>query len=256
MVFGLTSPLAPIMTPVSGRRVGLRVRFPDPVAHLLASPGNGWAAAGMLRVYATILRSSYASQFSSQLSDLSSWVQEIVTAAFALQRVRDPSPSSSNDLPTNSPFPPPNQSDGFLPNYFDSNTTTFSDASSTALLAATYYRLLFLSQNSSSTLPTSSVVDISRQAVYNGVSATTGILTPVVNPLAYSAQGTQSPEGEAFVLLMESAWRDWYEADNGVGSVNESIPAVKSGAGRGGGGARGVGLVMFVSVVVGGWTLV
>ena len=36
-----------------------------------------------------------------------------------------------------------------------------------------------------------------------------GWLTPVVNPDAYGVQGANSPEGEAFVLQLHSAWRDW-----------------------------------------------
>lgn len=37
-------------------------------------------------------------------------------------------------------------------------------------------------------------------------------LTPVVNPYDFSVQGTVSPEGQAFVLEMISAWRDWQES--------------------------------------------
>jgi hypothetical protein len=29
------------------------------------------------------------------------------------------------------------------------------------------------------------------------------------NPLAWTTETDQSPEGEAFVLLLEAAWRDW-----------------------------------------------
>ena len=31
----------------------------------------------------------------------------------------------------------------------------------------------------------------------------------MVNPYDYSVQGTASPEGQAFVLEMVAAWRDW-----------------------------------------------
>lgn len=41
---------------------------------------------------------------------------------------------------------------------------------------------------------------------------TDGWLTPVVNPYQFSAQGSQSPEGQAFVLEMQAAWRDWVTA--------------------------------------------
>ncbi|KAK4700758.1 hypothetical protein P7C70_g5487, partial [Phenoliferia sp. Uapishka_3] len=178
----------------------------------LWATGNGWAAAGMMRVYATILRSSYASEFDSQLKDLLSWSTEIVNGAFGLQ-----------------------QKNYLFPNYFSSNTTQFSDASSTALLTSVYYRILFLSPSSSSSLPALSKVESSRGAVYSAVSSSTGVLSPVVDPLKYSQEGTESPEGEAFVLLMESAWRDYYESTNGAGSTNETTPAATKGAAMGGG---------------------
>lgn len=34
-------------------------------------------------------------------------------------------------------------------------------------------------------------------------------LTPVVNPHSYGVQGRESPEGQAFVVEMQAAWRDW-----------------------------------------------
>jgi len=43
--------------------------------------GNGWAAQGMLRVLATMKRSSMSGSFGSQMSDLQSWIEEILTAA-------------------------------------------------------------------------------------------------------------------------------------------------------------------------------
>lgn len=50
--------------------------------------GNGWAAAGILRVYATIMNGGFGSQFSSQSTDLASWAAEIVEASFPLIKVR------------------------------------------------------------------------------------------------------------------------------------------------------------------------
>jgi len=31
----------------------------------------------------------------------------------------------------------------------------------------------------------------------------------VVNPHEFGVEGSESPEGQAFVLLMQSAWGDW-----------------------------------------------
>ena len=47
--------------------------------------GNAWAAAGMLRVLATIQQSSVASQMTSQRCDLEQWVGEILDAAWSFQ---------------------------------------------------------------------------------------------------------------------------------------------------------------------------
>lgn len=47
--------------------------------------GNGWAAAGMLRVYATLQKASQdiRSHFQSQITELGSWALEIVQATSA-----------------------------------------------------------------------------------------------------------------------------------------------------------------------------
>lgn len=47
-----------------------------------ARPGNGWAAAGMLRVLMTMQQSQYANTFTSEQSDLASWVAEIHAAIY------------------------------------------------------------------------------------------------------------------------------------------------------------------------------
>ena len=43
--------------------------------------GNAWAAMGMLRVLATIKWSQFAGDMGSQMSDLQSWVEEILTGS-------------------------------------------------------------------------------------------------------------------------------------------------------------------------------
>lgn len=48
-----------------------------------------------------------------------------------------------------------------------------------------------------------------------------GWLTPVVDPYSYSDPGVHSPEGEAFVLGMQAAWRDWVAA--GSPGVNAAV---------------------------------
>lgn len=44
----------------------------------LWATGNAWAAYGMLRVWATIGKSSYDGQFGSQRNDLANWIGEIM----------------------------------------------------------------------------------------------------------------------------------------------------------------------------------
>ena len=46
---------------------------------------------------------------------------------------------------------------------------------------------------------------------YNHLTSA-GWLTPVVNPYNYAEQGYNSPESEAFMVEMQSAWRDWVDA--------------------------------------------
>ena len=55
-----------------------------------------------------------------------------------------------------------------------------------------------------------------------------GFLTPVVNPLSYSQEGSNSPEGEAFVLMLQSAHRDWVAA----GSVGANAATIVRAGGN------------------------
>ena len=41
----------------------------------------------------------------------------------------------------------------------------------------------------------------------------------MVNPYSYGQQGHNSPEGEAFMVEMHSAWRDWVRAAGSHGSA-------------------------------------
>jgi hypothetical protein len=47
-----------------------------------------------------------------------------------------------------------------------------------------------------------------------------GWLTPVVNPNSFAGEGSNSPESESFVLMMESAYRDW--VDDGKKGANSA----------------------------------
>lgn len=168
------------------------------------STGNGWAAAGMLRVLGTIKNSQYAGNFQNEQNNLTNWVLEIQDGMYSKIR-----------------------SNGLFGNYVD-NSATFDDASSTALLTSTVYRLSLMS-NIHKHIPTA---EVSRNALYSSTSSissntsmsnlahfdSNGWLMPVVDPYNVGVQGSKSPEGQAFVIMMQAAWSDW--AKNGSMGAN------------------------------------
>ncbi|KAM0747198.1 hypothetical protein T439DRAFT_328960 [Meredithblackwellia eburnea MCA 4105] len=147
--------------------------------------GNAWAAAGMTRVLATMMHCSDSEDYSSQISDLSSWINEILSATFSQI-------SSSSNL---------------LPNYYHSSST-FSDAASSALLASVVYRMASLGELSNTSLI--NTAEKVRQAVNSAATSNSGWLNPVVDPLVWNQQSTKSPEAEAFVIMLQAAWRDYW----------------------------------------------
>ncbi|KAJ7343474.1 Six-hairpin glycosidase-like protein [Mycena albidolilacea] len=230
------------------------------------STGNGWAAAGMLRVIATMKNSPYSKDFSSQQKDLASWVKEIHTAMFA------------NIDSTN-----------IFTNYADkpASSDMFYDTASTSLIASTVYRAalllndhshlpnaekcreaLFATSNSSSSSNSTfgrrqagdssashsasasasrsasrssgaSSVSPSSTAPLASPSATTaplsklahftddGWLTPVVNPHQFGVQGQNSPEGQAFVLELQAAYNEWVASGSpGANAAGRTASAV------------------------------
>ena len=155
------------------------------------STGNGWAAGGMLRVCATIMNSPYAKQYGSKTQDLKNWVGEI-----------------HHGMAKNLP------SSGIFTNYPD-NGSTFPDASGTAMFAATVYRTMTL-YNPGKYKDAVDAAEKARMALYaNGGSAhfdDQGWLQPVVNPNAFSTEGSQSPEAQSFALQLDNNWNDWKAA--------------------------------------------
>lgn len=151
----------------------------------LWATGNGWAAAGMTRVLATMQNSKYAGQFADEIGDLKQWTKEVLEGSFSYLR-----------------------QDGLLPNYFDV-PNSFSDAAGSALLASSAFRLATLDASSStdysSILRSASTI---RVTVNNHVGSS-GWLSQVVDPLSFAQEAQTSPEGQAFVLLLEAASRDY-----------------------------------------------
>jgi hypothetical protein len=85
-------------------------------------------------------------------------------------------------------------------------------------MAATSYRLAQLGVDNT-TLPSA---DIARRAVFARVNTTTGWLDPVVDPMDWSRQGKESPEGQSFTVILTAAHRDYSNslASNSIPSNN------------------------------------
>jgi len=123
-----------------------------------------------------------------------------------------------------------NDSVNIFTNYPDvspDSTGNFYDASGSALLASTVFRgAVMLDQfthvpaaerirrtlfSPSGNMPSSNTSVSNASSIFDNYSHITpeGWLTPVVNPDSYGQQGSRSPEAQAFVLQLHSAWRDW-----------------------------------------------
>ncbi|KAF8317432.1 hypothetical protein DL93DRAFT_2165682 [Clavulina sp. PMI_390] len=175
------------------------------------STGNAWFVTGLLRVERTIFLSSFRSAMAAQRASLLEWALELTDAAWSYQN-----------------------STGFIYNYIDcvalgqsNSTTCFEDSAGTALLAAGTFRLAQILHSSSRSpysfmattrSPNVWAAEQARQYIVNHVDTTTGILGPIVNPLDWSSQlqaGGTSPEGQAFVLMLQAAYRDWWSLTGG-----------------------------------------
>jgi hypothetical protein len=66
-----------------GRPVRDIIVSPQNVYRPLGIVGNGWAAAGMLRVLATIMHSPYNNSFTQEIASLTQWVGEIHTGMYS-----------------------------------------------------------------------------------------------------------------------------------------------------------------------------
>ncbi|KAI0069973.1 Six-hairpin glycosidase [Panus rudis PR-1116 ss-1] len=148
--------------------------------------GNAWAAAGMLRVLETIRRSPHSHRFEREKIDLASWTQEIIDNSWKYQ-----------------------QTNGTLLNALD-DPASFADSSSTALLAATTYRLAALTGDLSHIPAANKAFKVIKESIDED-----GWLLNTVDPFTFntpSKPGEHSPEGQAFALLLHAAWRDYNES--------------------------------------------
>ncbi|EEB98710.1 hypothetical protein MPER_01734, partial [Moniliophthora perniciosa FA553] len=133
----------------------------------------------------TIEHSSVAKKFTSHRSNLTDWVQEIISSAWKYQT-----------------------KDGALFNVID-DSTTFIDTSATALLASVTYRMAMYTND------TTHIANADRAlALVQDNVDESGWLQQTVDPYTFSTpskSGSHSPEGQAFVLMLHAAWRDYEE---------------------------------------------
>ncbi|GAA5978549.1 hypothetical protein JCM5350_003136 [Sporobolomyces pararoseus] len=156
----------------------------------LWATGAGWASAGMTRVLATFQNSQYASQFSDEIGNLKEWTKELLEGSFSYLR-----------------------QDGLLPNYFDIDSS-FSDAAGSALLASSAFRLATLDSSSSTDYSAILRSALTIRAAVNSHVGSSGWLSQVVDPLSFAQEAQTSPEGQAFVLLLQAAYRDYQSSKN------------------------------------------
>lgn len=160
------------------------------------SSGNGWAAAGMTRVLATVMKAPVALKADWQkdaIEELTRYIKEILDGAIG----------SSRD-------------DGLLRNYWQDLTGPhgFGEISGSSLLASVAYRMAVIDPKTFGKQYIAFAEDM-RKALASHITAK-GIATPSVNPLWWLDKKpftTGSPEGQAFVVLMYAAYRDCITAD-------------------------------------------
>ncbi|GMK56851.1 hypothetical protein CspeluHIS016_0306910 [Cutaneotrichosporon spelunceum] len=184
----------------------------------LWATGNAWAAAGIVRVLATIKRSQFGAEMGDQQSQLQVWAAEILGA--------------SKTYMTH---------DGLLRNYIN-NGTEFVDSAATALMASAGLRMSTLNlTNDHVDAATRMLAGASRNV------NSTGYLTNVTDPYSFYKPGTYSPEGNAFVILGYAAYKDW-EKMGKPGNTRGKDPL--SGAARVGASWAGVLLAVLVALVL------
>ncbi|OAV90478.1 hypothetical protein PTTG_08754 [Puccinia triticina 1-1 BBBD Race 1] len=171
------------------------------------STGNGWAAAGMMRLYSTFLnlRDPKLRELTEPWKeDLANWVTEIVKGAYVYQ-------CKDTQL---------------LPNYLANTNVShnYPECSGTALIAAAGYRLASLRPKCAKHLPLDAI-NAARVAIFTRyTNRETGAVAPVVDPLDWNAvkafNGTKpitgyvSPEGQAFTILLFEAWKSYVSSLN------------------------------------------
>ncbi|KIK70023.1 hypothetical protein GYMLUDRAFT_53143 [Collybiopsis luxurians FD-317 M1] len=159
------------------------------------STGNAWAAAGMTRVLATVIKAPSwitAGWKDEAVTQLTQWIKEILDGVIHGKAITTTS--------------------GLLRNYLDDVSGDghgYGETSGTALMASVAYRMVILRPD---------IFDVSyinwaegRRRTLGGHITANGTASPSVNPLNWDdtvPYTAGSPEGQNFVVLMYAAWRD------------------------------------------------
>jgi hypothetical protein len=156
----------------------------------------------MLRVMETMTNSIYADDLVAQTNNMTSWINEILTGVWVNQvglcvsRLLPPIVTSTSHQ----------QANGTLLNVLD-DPTSFADSSSTALLSSVTYRMAAITSDTTHVVSANNALLLVSQSL-----DANGWLQNTVNPYSFwtpTTAGGYSAEGQAFVLLMHAAWRDY-----------------------------------------------
>jgi rhamnogalacturonyl hydrolase YesR len=157
--------------------------------------GNAWAAAGMVRCLATLRKSRYAAESIADQNSLVKMTADILDGTMKADT----------------------HTSGLLRNYLD-DESWFGEVAGTALMAATAFRIAVLEPPRFGQEYTDWAIK-KMEAVWRHIDRETGVVAPVVNSLK-EGQRTPldgvNPEGQAFVVLLFAAWRDWTDATGDV----------------------------------------
>ena len=167
----------------------------------LWSTSNGWAAAGMARVLATVRKAGFEREMKGEQEVLVRMVEGIVEGAMGFDT----------------------DSSGLLRNRLD-DESWFGEVAGTALLAASVLRMAVLEPEVFGAKGRYVEWAMKKMEIITRdcVNEETGVVAPVVNPTTDDQRSPLdgvSPEAQAFVVLLYAAWRDfraWVEKSDGV----------------------------------------
>lgn len=185
------------------------------------STGNAWAAAGTMRVLATLVKAPHSFFIQSHSND-QNMINGHLTASWRQNAIAALVDSITDILDGAIRVQPDLTEDGLLRNYLD-DPTWFGETSGSTLLASVAYRLSTLASSiHPSPLSRATIqgyiswAENIRISLGNGGHITSnGTATPAVNPLGWGDRNPYtagSPEGQNFVILMYAAWRDCVRA--------------------------------------------